>query len=67
MEDSGVQKCKPFTGKPIKIFLIFFVFEFSRVSPDDQPLAKEPKNSGYEIGTEKVLGSASNPFTRSNT
>ena len=25
------------------------IFEFSRVSPGDQPLAKEPEDSGYEI------------------
>ena len=26
-------------------------FQFPRVSPGDKPLAKEPKDSGYEIGT----------------
>ena len=25
-------------------------FQFPRVSPGDQPLAKEPEDSGYEIG-----------------
>ena len=27
----------------------FNVFDFPRVSPGDQPLAKEPEDSGYEI------------------
>ena len=36
------------TGQPIKKCLFFF--EFSRVSPGDQPLATEPEDSGYEIG-----------------
>ena len=26
-------------------------FQFPRVSPGDQPLAKEPEDSGYEIGS----------------
>ena len=33
-------------GKPIKIFF----FKLFRVSPGDQLLAKEPEDSGYEIG-----------------
>ena len=44
---SAVKQCKSFTGQPIENFIFFFVF--SRVSPGDQPLAKEPDDSGYEI------------------
>ena len=36
-------------GRPIKKNNFF---EFSRVSPGDQPLAKEPEDSGYDIGLE---------------
>ena len=28
------------------------LFEFSRVSPGDQPLANEPEDSAYDIGLE---------------
>ena len=35
------------TGKLIKKFIFFF--EFSRVSPGDQPLAKQPEDHGYKI------------------
>ena len=44
---SAAKQCKLFTGSQSKNFKLF---EFSRVSPDDQPLAKEPEDSGYKIG-----------------
>ena len=42
----AVKQCKPLQAANQKIN---FFFEFSRVSPGDQPLAKEPEDSGYEI------------------
>ena len=43
-----MKQCKPLRGSQLKKNLFFF--EFSRVSPSDQPLAKDPDDSGYEIG-----------------
>ena len=34
----------------------FFFFDFPRVSPGNQPLAKEPEDSGYEISDEFSFG-----------
>ena len=36
------------------LITIFFFFKFSRVSPGDQPLAKEPEDSGYEIDLNSI-------------
>ena len=44
---SAIKHCRGVMGQPIK--MCFFV-NFLRVSADDQPLAKEPEDSGYEIG-----------------
>ena len=40
---TGILLPQDFCGKAMEV-------EFSRVSPGDQLLAKEPENSGYEIG-----------------
>ena len=42
----AIKQCKPLRGGQSKK-LIFF--EFFEVTPGDQPLAKEPEDSGYEI------------------
>ena len=43
---SAAKQCKLSQGSQENKILIF---EFPRVSPGDQPLAKEPEESGYEI------------------
>ena len=43
---SAVKQCKPLRSSHL---IFFFFVEFSRVSPGDQSLAKEPEDSGYEI------------------
>ena len=37
-------------------------FQFPRVSPGDQPLAKEPEDSGYEVGETKALATRLTQF-----
>ena len=56
---AGILLPQDFCGKtmqaimrqPIKKFIFF---KFSRVSPGDQLLAKEPEDSGYEIECESL-------------
>ena len=43
---SAVKQCRAVMEQPIKRFKCF---DFPRVSPGDQPLAKECEESGYEI------------------
>ena len=45
-QDFCVKTMQAVTRQPIKSFF----FDFPRGSPSDQPLAKEPEDSGYEIG-----------------
>ena len=42
---------KAVTGQPVKKCSFFFFFDISKVPAGDQPLAKEPKDYGYEIVT----------------
>ena len=42
---SAIKHCRAVMGQPSKSVFIYFL----RVSAGDQPLAKEPKDSGYEI------------------
>ena len=53
---TGLLVLKDFCGKTMQaVTRQPILFEFPRVSPGNQPLAKEPEDSGHEIDLQKHL------------